>query len=81
MVLGTDDLRDCVEAVGRTATLMERGLSDLRAADRITHERHEATQDAIDSILAALDVMRGAIDQAEQRARPAAVVVPFARRS
>jgi len=79
--MGIGDISNCVSAVARTAAIMDRGLSDLRASDRITLERHEAAQEAIDTILNALDVIRGAIDQAEQRSRPPAVVVPFVRRS
>ncbi|HLG82505.1 MAG TPA: hypothetical protein VKY22_15930 [Bradyrhizobium sp.] len=79
-MIGNEDVKSCVAAIGRTAALIDKGLLELRATDRITLERHEAAQDAIDTILSALNVIRGAIEQAERR-KPAPTVVPFTRRS
>jgi hypothetical protein len=59
--------------------LLEHGLNELHAADHVSNERREAAQAALDNILTALDAVKGAIQQAEQRATPAAIVVPFRR--
>jgi hypothetical protein len=79
-MIGIEDIKSCVGAIGRTAALIDKGLIELRATDRITLERHDAAQDAIDTILSALDVIRGTIEQAERR-KPTPTVVPFTRSS
>ena len=76
-MIGIEDVRDCSSAVQRTAALMGQELGDLHAAGRITWERYEVARAALGDILAALQIVRGVIEEAK---RPAPNVVPLVKR-